>query len=194
MYLKPTMTSLSHPLRIAELSVKGFTGMIGITICPGKKGCSVYARQEWARDLDIDLEVIRGWGSGVVVTLLEDHEFDLLHVRQLPDYVRGRGMFWLHLPVKDVAIPDDRFTAVWADAVLMLFEVLRAGKNLLIHCRGGLGRSGLIAALLLRESGETALAATGRVREVRPGAIETSDQERYVMNYVPWLRGDIRCI
>ena len=194
MYLKPTMTSLSHPLRIAELSVKGFTGMIGITICPGKKGYSVYARQEWARDLDIDLEVIREWGAGVVVTLLEDHEFELLHVRQLPDSVRGRGMFWLLLPVKDVAIPDDRFTAVWADAVLMLCEVLRAGKNLLIHCRGGLGRSGLVAALLLRESGETALAATERVREVRPGAIETSDQERYVMNYVPRLRGDIRCI
>ena len=185
------MTSLSHPLRIAELSVQGFTGMIGITICPGKKGYSVYARQKWSRDLNSDMEVIRGWGAGAVVTLLEDHEFDLLHVRQLPDSVRERGMLWLHLPIQDVAPPDERFTTVWIEAALTLFELLHAGRNLLIHCRGGLGRSGLVAALLLRESGETACAAIQRVREVRPGAIETVDQEQYVLNYAPRLRGDI---
>ena len=46
---------------------------------------------------------------------------------------------------------------------------------------GGLGRSGMIAARLLVELGEEPRAAIQRVRQVRPGAIETAAQEDYVL-------------
>ena len=53
---------------------------------------------------------------------------------------------------------------------------------MLVHCRGGLGRAGTIAARLLIELGIEPATAIERVRAVRPGAIETRAQEEYVLN------------
>ncbi len=52
------------------------------------------------------------------------------------------------------------------------------GLGVLVHCRGGLGRSGMIVARLLAERGETA--PIDRVRRARPGAVETEDQAAWV--------------
>lgn len=52
---------------------------------------------------------------------------------------------------------------------------------MLVHCRGGLGRAGTIAARLLVELGMQPTEAIAGVRAVRPGAIETSDQEKFVL-------------
>ena len=45
------------------------------------------------------------------------------------------------------------------------------------HCRGGLGRAGMISARLLVESGVEPEVAIAKVRAARPGAIETREQE-----------------
>jgi ADP-ribosyl-[dinitrogen reductase] hydrolase len=54
----------------------------------------------------------------------------------------------------------------------------------LLHCRGGLGRSGTIAARLLVELGENPRVAIDRVRRARHGAIETPAQEAHVLSCV----------
>ena len=59
--------------------------------------------------------------------------------------------------------------------------MLAEGLSVFIHCRGGLGRAGTVAARLLIELGEAdAAIAIARVREVRPGAIETTAQENHL--------------
>jgi ADP-ribosyl-[dinitrogen reductase] hydrolase len=62
-----------------------------------------------------------------------------------------------------------------------LRSILRRGSDVLVHCRGGLGRAGTVAARLLIELGLEPVTAMARVREVRPGAIENDDQEMYVL-------------
>jgi ADP-ribosyl-[dinitrogen reductase] hydrolase len=62
---------------------------------------------------------------------------------------------------------------------------LQTGGSVLIHCRGGLGRTGTIAARLLVELGWQPRAAIEAVRGARPGAIETPQQERHVLSAVP---------
>ncbi len=57
---------------------------------------------------------------------------------------------------------------------------LAEGARVLIHCRAGLGRTGTVAARLLVEHGLEPEAAILRVRQSRPGAIETAGQEAYV--------------
>lgn len=52
---------------------------------------------------------------------------------------------------------------------------------MLVHCRGGLGRAGTIGARLLIELGMEPETAIRRVRAMRPGAIETREQEKYVL-------------
>jgi ADP-ribosyl-[dinitrogen reductase] hydrolase len=91
-------------------------------------------------------------------------------------------MLWFHLPIVDVSIPDERFEEEWDIAAEELRSILRGGSHVLVHCRGGLGRAGMIAARLLIELGMAAETATARVRAVRPGAIETRAQEDYVLN------------
>ena len=101
-------TSLTHPLRVDEVAAGRAGGLIGITFCPGKSGSSLRGLP-WARDLNIDLDAVKAWGADAVVTLIEDHEFELLGVAGLGVQVRFRGMQWHHLPIVDVQIPDARF-------------------------------------------------------------------------------------
>ena len=63
-----------------------------------------------------------------------------------------------------------------------LRNALLAGHRVLVHCRGGLGRAGTVAARLLVELGVPAVEAIRRVRAARPGAIETIEQQQYVLD------------
>jgi ADP-ribosyl-[dinitrogen reductase] hydrolase len=92
-------------------------------------------------------------------------------------------MEWYHLPIVDVSTPDHRFEELWPTVLPRLMEVLKGGGKVLCHCRAGLGRSGLVAALLLIEFGMNAQDSIKLVRKSRLGAIESYCQERYVLNY-----------
>jgi ADP-ribosyl-[dinitrogen reductase] hydrolase len=174
-------TSLTHPLQIAVVKAGASFGRIGITFCPGKYDHHAMTG-EWDRDLSLDLDRVRDWGASAVVTLLEPNELTLLRVESLGAEVLRRNMIWFHLPIVDVSIPNARFEKEWSTAGDELCSILRRGHDVLVHCRGGLGRAGTIAARLLIELGMEPTKAIEDVRAVRPGAIETSDQERYVRN------------
>ena len=169
--------SENSPLHIAVVRLEQGGGSLGLTLCPGKKD----AGRSWNRDLSTDLQAIRAWGATTVVTLIEDHEFRLLRIESLADDVRALGMNWVHLPIVDVSIPDSRFEDAWVSDGPNLHDRLNAGEKILIHCRGGLGRTGLVAGRILVERGCVPKNAIQRIRSVRPHAIETSEQEHYVM-------------
>ena len=179
-------TSETDPLWIAEIPTGG--GVIGVTLCPGKRGASVFG-QAWARDLATDVAAIADWGATAVVTLIEEDEFVLLGVEALPQAVRAAGIEWHHLPVRDVSVPTAAFERRWRYAGARLRQRLRAGERVLVHCRGGLGRAGTVAALMLIECGESPAVAIKRVRTARPGAIETAEQERWVRGRQPTPKG-----
>jgi ADP-ribosyl-[dinitrogen reductase] hydrolase len=173
-------TSLTHPLQIAGLSVGATIGRVGITFCPGKYDRHAMSGY-WDRDLSLDLDAIRDWGAAAVVTLVEPKELVVLRVELLGEEVLRRGMLWFHLPVIDVSTPDEQFEQEWEVAGNGLRTLLRSGRDVLIHCRGGLGRAGTIGARLLIELGMDPAIAISQVRAVRPGAIETHEQEEYVL-------------
>ena len=153
-----------------------------MTACPGKDeyaGLGI-PPGPWKRDLDLDLQVIHGWGARALVSLIEGHEFDLLGVPDLPTKVRSLGINWFHLPIVDLDIPDWRFEEKWEKAGRKLTSILASGGRIVLHCRAGLGRTGTIAARLLVEFGITPREAIARVRQARPGAIQTLEQEKYV--------------
>ncbi|ACB35058.1 dual specificity protein phosphatase [Leptothrix cholodnii SP-6] len=173
-------TSLSHPLRIDEVAAGRCGGRIGISLCPGKRASSLLGPR-WERDLAADIDVIRRWRPDAVVTLIEDHEFIELNVIQLGAQVRASGIAWHHLPIVDVHPPDERFETGWQTSGPALVGCLNAGGRVLVHCRGGLGRAGTVAARMLVELDVPAPDAVARVRQARPGAIETADQLNYVL-------------
>ncbi|MEH6674310.1 MAG: ADP-ribosylglycohydrolase family protein [Sulfitobacter sp.] len=173
-------TSTSHPLQIAEVQPYADTGKIGITFCPGKVQPGAMSGS-WNRDLGLDLDAIAAWNAASIVTLVEDHELKTLQVTDIGPEVRIRHMRWHHLPIKDVSTPDFGFEQQWNAVGEGLRAQLRTGFNVLVHCKGGLGRAGTIAARLMIELGVPPKDAVKAVRSARPGAIETSAQLAYVM-------------
>ena len=173
--MKPR-TSQSHPLNIATLDTPG-GGRIGMTFCPGKTDPFAMSGP-WARDLDTDLAAIQAWGASALVTLVEQHELVHLGVGGLGEQVLAMGLDWYHLPIRDVSIPTAAVRGSnGAPVVRRCASDLLGGQALVVHCRGGLGRTGLIAARLLIELGESPPTALRRVRAARPGAVETPEQE-----------------
>lgn len=177
-------TSQSHPLQIAEVRGLPDHGRIGITFCPGKHD-SVASTGAWARDLATDVAAIADWGAKLVLTLVEPSELQALKVPFLGHEIRHQGMEWLHLPIADFSIPDDHFEDQWRIHGPAIRALLRGGGDMVVHCKGGLGRAGMIAARLLVEMGMEPDAAIRMVRKARRGAIETSQQLALVRRTLP---------
>ncbi len=154
-----------------------------MTLCPGKHDPGAMTGP-WARDLDADLRAVTAWGGSTLITLMEQHELELLKVTNIGPRARSQGLDWYHLPIKDASIPPPIFEERWERVGRELRERLLSGQSLVIHCRGGLGRTGVIAAWLLIDLGEAPRQALARVRRVRPGAVETAEQEEYVLGRV----------
>ncbi|AFL95752.1 protein-tyrosine phosphatase [Thermococcus cleftensis] len=116
-----------------------------------------------------------------VVVLVE--EFELPY--SIEEW-KKRGVDVLHSPIPDFTAPT----------LSQLLEILRwiggrvrEGKKVLIHCLGGLGRSGTVAvAWLMYSKGLPLGEALGRVRRIRPGAVETPEQMEILKELESFLR------
>ena len=180
-------TSANSPIQVGLLTRAhhGMPGRIGLTIAPGKKD---HARS-WNRDLDADLARLRSEYDGtLLVSLLEKHEYDLLKIPDLVERALDHGFESLRYAIVDVSIP-----ASLVDALRVAKHIVVAmarGQTVIIHCRGGIGRSGLMAAACLVVCGVEADEAIARVRSVRPGAVETAEQEQWVHDvHAHWSAG-----
>lgn len=180
----PPRTSQSHPLQVCGVQAPALPGWLGLTFCPGKRQSNALTGS-WHRDLALDLDALHAWGATSVMTLMEDKELSDLGVPDLGKAVEARGMKWWHLPIVDGGVPDERFDSKWPTVGSEIRARLRRGDKIVIHCMGGLGRTGLVAAQILVELGVPVSRAVDTVRTARPGAIENSTQHRHVAHVVP---------
>ncbi|MCK6624039.1 MAG: phosphotransferase [Anaerolineae bacterium] len=162
------------PLRIDWLDAQ-YTGpgRLGLTLLPG--------RQDYGRSVAEDVAALKMQGVSHIVCLITDEEFVTYGVESLLDSYQQAG-----LAVRRLPIPDQRVCspAEMAELNHWLQTNLAAGANILVHCVGGLGRSGLVAGCYLKSRGLNAAAAISEVRRVRsPRAIETAAQEGFIEGY-----------
>ena len=73
--------------------------------------------------------------------------------------------------------------ATWAKYGEFILQYLQDGKKIVVHCAGGLGRTGTLVARLLVDFGMSPTEAIETVRRARPGAIESTAQENHVLDY-----------
>ena len=124
---------------------------------------------------DVEFSAVDAWSPDLVVTLTGEDEFPNEGIF-LPTRFSEADYNWLHLPIIDFGTPPAADRDLWQDALEQLQDTLNTNGRILIHCKGGKGRSGMLLLRLLTLQGESGKTALARVREARAGAVETEDQ------------------
>jgi protein-tyrosine phosphatase len=168
-------TSESDPIQVDFLPPEALEvpGRLGMTFAPGKQ-----TEGRWDRDLETDLQRLREeYDAEVLVSLMEHSEYSDLGIPELFQKAEDLGIEVLHLPIPDGSVPMDPEADDYRALIEDIAERLKEGQTVLAHCRGGQGRSGLVAASVLVTLGHPAVGALELVRRTREGAVETPEQE-----------------
>lgn len=147
---------------------------------PGRLAVSPRPRGgEWLSD------EIRAWsqsGIDVVVSLLTRDEMKDLDLNEEAELCRAHNISFISFPIDDLSVPPSRSEAL--NLVSTLERLLDEGHGIVIHCRGGIGRSGLLAASLLVSSGVEPEAAIRRASDARGFSVpETVQQVQWVRDF-----------
>jgi len=177
-------TSTFSPLRLDELPLGGTSvagsGRVAMTFLPGKKrdGCSGL---HW-RDLDLDHARLADAGVDALLLLNEDEELVRALVADLPEvFAAGGKPELIRFPIPDPHVPDD--LGAYRACVRDVADRVRAGQFVVIACRGGIDRTGMTAACLLREAGLAFGPAIARVQAARPHTITIGAQQAIVRDW-----------
>jgi protein-tyrosine phosphatase len=127
---------------------------------------------------------VGGWtraGLDLIVSLLEDNEAAQLELGDEGAAARSSGLDFISFPIPDRGVPSSLL-----DAVGLLRKIAKAlgeGKNVAVHCRQGVGRSGMIASGVLVLSGAGPRKAIEAVSAARGQKVpETPMQLRWIQN------------
>lgn len=133
---------------------------------------------EWIGD---EFSGIARLGVSAMVSLLERHEVRELGLGDAPALCAARGMAFTSFPIADRGLPPS--PAVFA-LVREIGRRIEEGTNTVIHCRAGIGRTGLLAAAVLVRHGHTPEAAFRLVSAARGVQVpDTAEQYDWVVGH-----------
>ena len=132
---------------------------------------------DWLQD-----EVVAWKNSGItqVVSLLTSGENAQLDLNAEQSACDRAGISFASFPIEDRGTPAD--SAAATQFVHKLDADLRRGESVLIHCRQGVGRAGMIAAGILIDRGVDAIVAVKEVSASRGVPVPETDEQR------EWIR------
>jgi atypical dual specificity phosphatase len=119
-----------------------------------------------------DLVWLRRQAIQVLISLTE---------KPLPrHWINDAGLMAVNVPVPDMEPPSDRQLDLVLDTIRRAND---AEMGVAIHCAAGLGRTGTVLAAYFVAKGLSSREAVDKVRDLRPGSVETVEQERAVERF-----------
>ncbi|MEV6966243.1 tyrosine protein phosphatase [Hamadaea sp. NPDC051192] len=124
------------------------------------------------------LHGLRRKGVDALVCALTEGERDLLGLAAEPEIARDAGLAYIDFPIADFSVPD---LDDLAELAAKLAVRLRSGDFIVAHCRGGIGRSGIVAAAALIALGAAAEQAMELVSEARGVPAPETEEQRALL-------------
>ncbi len=129
-----------------------------------------------------ELEQLRMDGVQVLVSLLPEDQAKNLELERESDLCKSGGVEFVSFPISDHDVPVSFSEAKYHIEGIAGF--LNAGKNVVIHCWGGIGRSAMIAAAVLFLRGIMPRQAFSLIETARGERVpETAEQENWVLAF-----------
>lgn len=146
--------------------------------------------------LEEDIKYFSSIGIDIVVSLLEKSEAIKLGLKNEAELLKknnisGKCFFvkkhlseiqFINYPIKDRDIPKD---ADFEKLVISIHRELLDGHNVAIHCRAGIGRTGVLSSCILIHDGYNSQSAIDFISLARGVPIpDTKAQFKFICNYL----------
>lgn len=167
------------PIKIdwLDLSPFGYPDSVGLSALPGCR-----FKDTW-RNITSDMAYLKLEDVSDVFVLCTRGELSMYRVPTLLAEYENNGMTVHHHPVLDGMAPK---ISELLEILREIGETIQQGKRALVHCFGGLGRTGLVAACLLLNLDDkmTPEHAVRKVQELRgKRAIQTVKQYNFIHDF-----------
>lgn len=125
-------------------------------------------------------------GVDMVVSLLEPEEAAQLLLEDEAAAAASSGVAFRAFPIPDRGVPtSNESVATLAGEIV---DALEEGKSVAVHCRQGIGRSGLIVGGVLVAAGKEPVTALKTVADARGVEVpETEEQRQWLRDFAAWL-------
>ncbi|MEM9667313.1 MAG: dual specificity protein phosphatase family protein [Pseudomonadota bacterium] len=134
---------------------------------------------EWLED---DVEKLAAEGISHILRLLTESEVIELGLEGEEEACHAHGIHFQSFAIEDRGVPEN--TTAFITLIRELATTFEAGGRIAVHCRAGIGRSGLSAAALLVSRGMSSDEAFARISERRRVTVpDTDDQRRWIDTY-----------
>ena len=128
----------------------------------------------------------RAAGIDMVVSLLEADEEAQLVLEGEAAAAAASEIDFRAFPIPDRGVPASRESV--AELTDDIVDALHAGKSVAVHCRQGIGRSGMIVGGVLVAAGKDVPGALRTIKESRGLDVpETEEQQRWLWEFSTWL-------
>ena len=151
---------------------------IGVSHCPGK-----YSKNRGSSlQLYNDLKSLKKQKVDVIVSLTSEIEIENLGIANFSDILKNFGFIHFVEPIEDFSVPKSDREKNVNELINKILNLIKNNKSILVHCNAGLGRSGLIVALVIKFIGGFT-DPISHVRKYRSGAVETEEQKRFITDF-----------
>ncbi|MCD6416072.1 MAG: dual specificity protein phosphatase family protein [Planctomycetes bacterium] len=124
-----------------------------------------------------DWDELKGRGVGAVVNLTQGDRFGRS--------IREAGLEYAQFPIENFQPPTREQVEEFVE---FCDGQIERGNGVVVHCLAGMGRTGAMLACYMVRSGMAPGEAIEKIRRLRPGSIETDEQENAVFEFAARLR------
>lgn len=141
----------------------------------GSGSLTIMAKPESGDLMEQEFSGIASAGINKIVCLLESHESIALGLEKEKIMTERHGMEYLSYPIVDRGLP--LVVNEFAEFTKRLHNEMSGGLNTLVHCHGGIGRSGIVATAILLHCGFTAEDAFDHVTQQRGVSVPDTQEQ-----------------